>query len=133
MKLSLTNGTGDSKSDRIWMKSATAAGASDTYDLDGGSDCVDAFGNGISFSKVRVLYIRNKSETTGEKLIISGDWFSTAVLGGTTPTLDIQPKGCLLLPALVDGYAITAVSADQLTINPGANTVSYDVIIIGED
>ncbi len=130
---SLTNGTGDNKSDRVALISATASASPDTYDLDGGSDVVDEFGNGITFTKIRGLFIRNKSVTATEKLIIGGDWFTTAVLNGTTPSLDLQPDSFLFLTSAVDGYTVTAGTGDVLSIDPSADTIAYDLILIGED
>lgn len=129
---SLTNGTGDNKADRFFRVSASAAAAAVTYDLDSG-DLVDIYGNAITFTKIRALVIVNKSTTSGEILTIGGDWFTTKVLSGTTPSLDIQPDSTLFLTAAIDGYVVTATSADVLSIDPGANTISYDLILVGED
>lgn len=128
---SLTNGTGDNKSDRVALISATAAASPDTYDLDGGADVVDIFGNGVTFTTIRGLLIANKSLVSAEVLTIAGDWFTTTVINGTS--YEIKPSSYLWTTAIIDGYTVTADTGDVLSIDPGADSIAYDLILIGED
>jgi len=45
--------------------------------------------------------------------------------------VNVGPDGYLLVWSPIDGYAVTATSADILQIDPGANTIAYDIVIIG--
>lgn len=129
VSLSFTNGTGAGKVNERWTKGATATAAAVTYTL---SSLTDALGRTIAFTKVRALLIVNK----GTNALTVGDagtnpW--VAPFGGATQTVTVPAGGALLLLAPdASGLAVTASSSDQLKIDPGANTVEFEISIVGE-
>lgn len=129
MKQEYGDGTGTDQCNAFYEKVWTAAAAADSHDLTGG--LTDAFGTALTFTKIRELIIRNRSTTTGQNLTVAGNFITTAVLGGTTPTITVPPGGMLRIGSPVDGFTVTATTADVLSVDPGANTISYDLIIAG--
>jgi len=123
-----TNGTSANQANQIWSDTRTAAASTDSLDLTGG--LTDAFGSAITFAKVKGIYMVNKSTTSGETLILGGI-FMGVMLGGLTQTINVEAGATLLLTAPVDGFAVTNGITDQITVNPGGNTITYDVAIIG--
>ena len=92
----------------------------------------DVFGDAANFAKVRALYIRNKSTTTGEKLTIGGASSNAFPLfPQTTYTYEIDPGGEFKDSSPVDGKTVTAGTADKLKIDPGAATITFDIVIAG--
>lgn len=100
------------------------------------SALLDKFGGSIAFTVVYGFLIQNMSTSSGKYVSLGAaaanpfvDW-----VGGTTPTVKIGPAGCIFLSSSIDGYTVTASSADQLKIaNPsGAVSVVVKVTIIGK-
>lgn len=126
----LTNGTGDNQADYIWHDRRTATAAADDIDLVN-LTCDDAFGTRLSFVTIKGIFIRNRTTTTDHALAVGGDaapfvnW-----VGAGNDILNIGPDGLFMLWSPIDGYAV-AGGADVLQIDPGANTIEYDIIIIG--
>lgn len=123
-------GTGSSQVDRVFSDTRSAAAAVDTLDLAG--VLTDAFGATLTFAKVTGIIIKNKETATGKKLTLGGNANPfLPIFGDATDKLIVGPGGVLVLTGPVDGYAVTAGTGDKLDIDPGANTVAYDIIILG--
>lgn len=133
------NGTGDDAANQTWHDRATLSGAAvDDIDLAGG--IVDAFGDTITFTVIKALFIANKSSELGtptdSKISIGGhatnafvNWVSDA-----TDKVILEEDGILLLVAPKDGYAVAAGTNDILTITnlAGGAQAQYDILIIGQ-
>lgn len=128
----LTDGTGLDNADLIFWDTRTVTnGTPDDLDLAGG--LTDAFGNTLTFVKVKGIMIVNNSATAGEILTLGGDangfinWLNPA-----TATQKVGPGGVLQLhlPSAA-GYAVTAATGDILQIAADAGSISYDIILIG--
>ncbi len=129
----VANGTGLDQADWIWHDKRTAAGAVDDIDLN--ASLSDAFGVSFDLVKVKGIFIRNTDETVGYDLAIGaaaafplGGWVSDAA----TDKLVIGAGGWFVLwnPSAA-GYACGAAASDVLRVDPGANTIIYDIIIVG--
>jgi len=128
--LSMATGTSNSQADEVWSDTRSAAGAVDDLDLAGTLTAAD--GSTITFVEVTGVYIRNKSTTTAETLTIGAgsNPFITWLIA-TGDGVVIGPNGTFLIESPVDGYTVTAGTADILRVDPGANTISYDIVIWG--
>jgi hypothetical protein len=133
--VALTDGTGSDQADLLFHDTRSAAGAADALDLAGVLSNV--FGATVTMVKIKLLVIVNNSTTSGETLKIGAGSNPITSLWGTSgdqivigPSTSANPA-FLALSSPQDGYAITAGSADKLTIDPGAATVSYDIWIVG--
>ena len=128
----LANGTAINEADVIWHDRRTAAGAPDDIDLVGNAAFVDAFGNTITFAKIKGIFIHNRNTTAGHNLAIGGDVapFANWVSDAASDIVNVGPNGKLLLWSPIDGYAC-AGGSDILQIDPGADTIIYDIVLIG--
>lgn len=128
---SLASGTAAEHADYSFHDTRTLAATSEDLDLAGGIS--NAFGTALTFVKIRCLMIHNKNTTSGHDLAVGGaaanqfiNWVSAA-----DDEVVIGPNGILFLWNPADGYAVTAGTGDLLKIDAGANTVTYDIIVIG--
>ena len=127
---SLANGTSANQGDLIWWDTRSAAASADALDLAGG--LTNAFGSALTFAKVKGISIHNKATTSGYKLAIGANGAGLANwVASVGDIVNLGPDGLFLLWSPVDGYAVTGTSADILQIDPGANTIAYDIVIIG--
>ena len=128
---SYSNGTSSNQANAFYSDTRTLAATSESFDLNAAST-VDGFGDGLVFTKVKYLYVKNKSTTAGQNLVLSGDW-----LGATTGpvsasgTVTIGPGGIFILDNPIDGYTVgSAATQDVLTVTNTA-TFDYDILIVG--
>ena len=119
--------------DQMWHDTRTATGAVDDIDLAGG--VTDGLGEVLTFVKIKCIAIFNNATTAAFNLAVGaaaanplGGWVSDAA----SDEIIIGPGGCFLLwnPSLA-GYACGAGASDVLRVDPGANEVTYDIIVIG--
>ena len=123
----LTSGTGASNADLFYSTRAQHTSTT-SYDLTGG--LTDRFGNTLTFVELREILVFNRSTTAGEILVLQGNLMS-AFLNGTAPTADLGPEGWFYHTNPRDGFTVTGTTQDTLTIDAGANTISYDLFLIG--
>jgi hypothetical protein len=132
VSLAFGNGTGANNVNEVWTKSATAAAAPVTYTL---SALVDDLGRTIPIAKVRGIVAANLSGTDGQTLTIGGaatnPW--AAPFGSATDKLKIPAGGAFAMGApLATGLGVTAGASDQLKVDPGANTIPFKLMFLGE-
>lgn len=126
-----TNGTTTAnKADIVFNKTASIAiSGSETFDLDAGP--TDAFGNTTAFARVKAIVIENTSET--DDLTLAGDFMES--VGFASGGVAIKPGGAFMLVAPnANGYAITASTADEITLSVGGGAsaaVTYKAWILG--
>ncbi len=124
------NGTSTDQADVIWHDRNTATAA--PVDIDLHTSLTDVYGNAATFVTVKGIFIHNRSTTTTEILTVGGDaapfinW-----IGAANDTVKIGPDGIFLLWSPINGYAVTNAANDVLQIDPGADTIEYDIVIIG--
>lgn len=123
-----TDGSGDNQGDVIVFIRDSAAAAPDSHDLY--DSLVDIYGNAVTLAKIREIWVRNLSTTSGETLALGGNIF--VVMGSdANDTPIVHPSGEWYMGAPLDGYVVTDASAHILTLEPGANTIPYDLRLIG--
>jgi hypothetical protein len=125
-------GTGSGNVQWVWSKSATAAAAPVTYTL---SALVDDLGRTIALTKVRALVIAHLGTVDGQPLTAGGassnPWL--APFADVSDKAVIRAGGVLVLAGpLATAYPVTAGSSDQLKLDPGANSIPFKIMIVGE-
>lgn len=133
--INLSNGSGANAAESIWTDTRTL-GASASENLDLAGVLTDAFGSTITFNKVKAVVVAAAS-TNANDVVLGGHataaW--TAPFGDVTDKINVKPGGFFVLTAPnANGLAVTATTADMLTVTNSAGTtgVTYDIIIIGE-
>ncbi|MBP5930190.1 hypothetical protein F3K39_19180 [Streptomyces sp. LBUM 1479] len=134
-KMSLASGTGAGKADRVFSDRRTLA-ASATEDLDLAGVLLDAFGQAITFARVKGLIVAATAANTNNVVIGNASSNAWAALLGATGTAIIRPGAFIALgtgEADAVGYAVTAGTGDQLKVanSAGGTPVTYDIHIIG--
>jgi hypothetical protein len=131
MPLSYADGSAANTQDVVWSDTRSAAASADTINLD--ATLTRAIGGAaITFATVSGFAIYNKSTTTAEVLKIGAgsnpfiNWVSA-----TGDAIDLGPGGIFMWTSPVDGAAVTTSTGDILTIDPGSDTIAYDIIIWG--
>lgn len=129
-----TDGSGANQANKLFTDTRTlAASASESLDLNG--VLTDAFGAVLNFTKIRALIIAASAANTND--VIVGNAASNGFVswcGGATNTVTVKPGGLFMLVAPdVNGYAVTAATADLLKVlNGGAGTsIDYTITILG--
>jgi len=124
----LANGTGAAQNDRVWSDKRTLVGAVDSLDLLG-TLTSQLTGAVVNFVDVYGYAIKNNATTTAYKLTIGGGANAFTKIGSTR---EIGPGGFDLWGyGNVDSASPVAATGDILTVDPGANTVEYEIIIWG--
>lgn len=131
-EVEFTSGTGTLQADLQFYDTRTLTGASESLDLAGG--LADVFGNTLTFADVKSLYIKNTSTAKGEDLLVGGAAANALAtpFGDSSDKIRIRAEGHISLAAPRDGYAVTGGTGDLLKIDPGADTITYDIIILGD-
>lgn len=131
--VSLANGTGDKQADRIFTDTRTLA-ASGTEDLDLAGVLVDAFGQTLTFVKVKAVLVAAALGNTNNVNVTRPASNGLALFLAASDGLAVRPGGMFMF-ACSDNTAVpvAAGTGDLLTItNSAAGTpVTYDVIIVG--
>lgn len=136
LALELANGTGAGQADLAFTDTRTLA-ASATEDLDLAGALADPFGVAQVFARIKLLVVQAAEGNTNNVQVSR-----PASAGWATPWLaasdgmQVRPGGMLLLAtgsADATGYAVTATTADLLTITNGAagTSVTYSITIVG--
>ena len=130
---SFTNGAGDDQVNQLWSDTRTLADAA-SEDLDLAGVLADAFGDTITFTYIKGIYIKNKSTDASLKVLAS-DAPLPLFAGGTVDEGIVLPAGGrMYVEAPNDGWAVTGGSADEIRLThggEGSSTLDYDIIIIG--
>lgn len=127
-----TNGTASHQVNGFYADTRTLAATSENFDLNAGST-TDGYTDSLIFTNIKFLYIKNKSLTSGQNLVLSGDWLGFATTGpiSASGTVTIGPGGVFVLDNPIDGYPVgSAATQDVLTVTNTA-TFDYDIIILG--
>lgn len=104
---------------KVYFKTLTAAGTPTVLNLVG--SLVDAFGQTLTYSTVKALYIYNKDTTN-----------SLTLFGGTHPVIaNTFPLTAGQVFCTSSLLSVSGGVSDNLKIDPGANTISFDIMILG--
>lgn len=132
--LALADGTAANQANRIWADRRTlAASATETLDLAG--VLVDAFGDALTFTRIKAIIVSAALANTNN--VVMGGAATNAFVGpfgAAAHTVQVRPGGMAVLGCLdATAWPVTAGTGDLLQFaNGGAGTpVTYDVILVG--
>lgn len=130
LKDTMTNGTILNQCDQAWHDQRTVTAAAENIDIAG--VLANSFNTVLTFAKIKGLFIHNRSTTPGENLTIGAAGANELMIfGAAADTKVIGPDGIFFIwePSLA---GITGgAGADLLKIDPGAATITYDIVILG--
>ncbi|MEQ8409128.1 MAG: hypothetical protein RKH07_12715 [Gammaproteobacteria bacterium] len=131
--VNLANGTGANQANMIFTDTRTLS-ASANEDLDLAGSLVDAFGNTITFTKLKGIIVTADAGNTNNVQV-------TRPASNGVPLLMAAGDGIALTPGAsfyamfpgADGVAVTASTGDLINIanSAGSTSVTYSVILIG--
>lgn len=131
--IALATGTGNDQADMIFTDTRTLA-ASASEDLDLAGSLVGAFGNTLTFVKIKAILVIADSGNTNN-VVVGGAASAQFVgpFGAANDTIAVQPGGVFMIAVPDTGWTVTATSADLLKIaNSGGTTgVTYKIVLIG--
>lgn len=133
--LALDDGEGANAIESIWHDQRTlSASASENLDLAGG--LTDAYGDAITFNKIKLLLVYAAAGNTNNVLVggaASAQWVGW--VGDATDVVIVRPGGLLLLTAPdATGMPVVATTGDLLKVanSAGSTSVTYDIVLLGE-
>ncbi len=130
----LTTGTGADNINEIFADTRQLA-ASTAENLDLAGVLTDVFNNVITFTKIKFIIVKAAATNTNDVMVgghASAACFS--MFNAATDKLRIKPGGFVVLVAPNSvGFAVTATTADMLTVgnSSSGSVVDYDIIIGG--
>lgn len=138
----MTNGTGSGAANKLFAKSYTIA-ASGNQSIDLAGSVTDFYGNTISFTKVKVIYVEHSTATTATTITVGVggtnpfiNWIKSAGTITTDQPRVVVRNGGVFLLACTDGtgYPVTAGTGDilYLTNEDGTNSATVKVVVVGE-
>lgn len=124
------NGTGANKQGVVWSARPTLT-ALVTYDLAGGITSV-LNKSALSMPLLIGIFIKNLSSTPGAYVAMGAAVSQiNTIFNAAGDAIRIGPGGMLALWNPIDGYAVTAGSADGLGLTPAVNPTDVDIVLVG--
>lgn len=144
--LTLANGTSNDQADKIYFTSGSIALSAD-LDIDLAGSLTDAYGDALTFAKVKAIIVKNTSDEqdtptaaglkvgggdTGDGTNAFDTWITSTAADGSEAVL-VNAGGAFCLIAPDTGYTVTAATADILRLanTSGTEAVYYELMIIG--
>jgi hypothetical protein len=132
----LSSGTGLNQASNMFHDQRTLT-ASSTENLDLSGVLTNAFGVVLTFTKIKVLFVKAAVANTNDVLLGNGTNPFIGPFGAAgASVVTVKPGGIALFIAPdANGYAVTAATGDILKVaNSAAGTsVTYDIVILGTD
>lgn len=128
----LATGTGAGQADRVFTDSRTLA-ASATEDLDLAGILLDAFGQAITFVKIKAVIIHAIAANVNNVVVTRPASNGVPLFVAAGDGIALPPGFALAWFGAGAGVTVTPATGDLITVtNGGAGTsVTYEVIIIG--
>lgn len=127
-------GTGDWQSDTVWSDERTVTGAAEQLDLRG-TLTSQLTGATLTFVEVSAIVVINTATALASVLLVGAgaNPAFAGLFGATGDIIKVGPSGLLVWVSPLDGGGLTttAGTADMLTIDPGAATITYRIAILG--
>jgi hypothetical protein len=131
-------GTASEEANRIFVDTRTVTLATGTDDIDLAGSLIDPFGNTITFSTIKAIFIYNRATVRTEKLRVgaaSAHCFTGPYGASSATKPTIYPGGVHQITAPFEGYPVEAGTSDILRIRHAGSVgdITYDIVIIGND
>jgi hypothetical protein len=124
--VSLTSGSGAGQiQQQPFSVIATATASPVTLDLTTLTGIFGTFG----FAGLKMIYFKNLDSTHTISLGGGTDAMPFGLVSATAET--VQPGGVIFRVAPATGWTVTSGSTNNLLIDPGANTVAYELFLVG--
>jgi len=126
----ITNGSASNQATTLFSDYRPITnGGTDNIDLAG--SLVDAFGNVVSFTKVKAIILESDAANTVDITVGNGTNPFQGPFGAVTHTLALSPGGLIVLMAPQVGWTVVAATGDILKLLAGAANVNYRIHVIG--
>lgn len=130
--LNIGSGTGNGQANLAWWDNRTIAGvASEDLDLAGG--LTDAFGQALTFTKIKGIYVKAAAGNAGN--VVIGGKASVGFIGpfgDLTDKVKLAAGQSFLITNTNAGWTVTASTADILMVaSDNAGGATYDIALIG--
>lgn len=122
------SGNGSGQNNLVYSDSRSLAAT--TADLDLASALTAGDGSAMTFGKMTILAAKHKGLVSGTTLKVGGDAASVPFCGAAADFVSIGPKGLFLAVNPLDGWTVTATTADIVQLETSA-TSDLDVLIVG--
>ncbi len=132
-RIRLSSGTGLDAADMLWTDTRTLA-ASGTEDLDLAGSLTGAFGNTLTFARVKAVIISAAAGNTNNVNVTRPASNGAPLFMAAGDGIAVRPGGVFAWVAPdATAVAVTAGTGDLITVtnSAGSTSVSYDVVIIG--
>jgi hypothetical protein len=133
LSLTFSDGAGVSQGNLVYAGRRTLA-ASDTEDLDLSGALTQPNGAAAVFARVKAIMVKAASGNTNNVNVQRHASAGVPIFLAASDGVAVHPNGgvCLVSPTAA-GYAVTATTADLITVtnSAGATPVTYDIVIIG--
>lgn len=129
--IDLANGTGADQANQVFSDTRTlSSGANEELDLSG--VLTNAVGESVTFTKVKLILIRNKGTTHLSVGGAASNGF-VSLFGDATDIINVRAGGVFLLTAPdATGLAAAGGTADKFKIlNSAGASIDYDIVIVG--
>jgi hypothetical protein len=132
LALTLATGTGANQADRVFTDERTLI-ASATEDLDLAAVLLDAFGQAITFAKLKGILVVAAAGNTNDVLVSRPAANGVPLFAAAADAIPVKPGGFFAWALPGTGITVTAGTADLLTFtnSAGGTPVTYEVILIG--
>jgi len=131
----LSTGTGANQASQVWTDTRTLS-ASATENLDLAGSLTNAFGETVTFTRVKVLAIKAASGNTNNVQVQRGSSNGVTLFLAASDGFELRP-GAFALFVIPDStaVAIAAGTSDILTItnSAGSTSVDYSILVVGTD
>ncbi len=133
--VALATGTGAGQADKVFADTRTLA-ASATEDLDLAAVLLDAFGAAITFARIKAVIVVADADNTNSVQLTRPAANGVPLFMAAGDGISLRPGGVFAWfagAADATGVAVTAGTADLLTVTNSAGTtgVDYSVLIVG--
>ena len=122
-----TSGTAASQLDLEHAKAYSLAATPTTIDL---TSLLDVFGGAVNFARGKIVIVQNTATTDGYNVTLSGG-ASNAWSNFITGNVILPPSGFIVVAGpLATGWVVDGTHK-TFKMDPGANTITVNVIIAG--
>jgi hypothetical protein len=133
--VAIANGTGSGKATQVYQDTGSLAGSA-SVNIDLAGSLTNAFGATITFTKIKLLAIRAAAANNASNNLLIKRGASNGYVWFTAASDEVYlSAGAFLWHYDPTGVTVTAGTGDIITLtnSAGTNTISYDIVIVGED